>query len=75
MKKKLQKVRIELYRVRVSRNMKLYEVAEKLGITSNRLCKILHGSLKIRTEEKRVLSKFIGIPQKDLFQKETFNAN
>lgn len=51
----------------LKKRLRMQAIAKMANISNSRFSKILNGKLKIRTEEKRRLSKILKIPQKDLF--------
>ena len=51
----------------IHKGINLKAIAKKAGIQASRFSKILNGHMKPRIEEKRILSKILGRPQKELF--------
>jgi predicted GIY-YIG superfamily endonuclease len=56
-----------LFRAIKEAGLRAYQIAKIAGIESSRFSRILSGERKIKSEEKRILSKILKIPQKDLF--------
>lgn len=63
----MKNINVRLYQACIAKRIKLYEIAKQIGIDKTRFSKILHGKLKIRSDEMRRLSKVLRVPQKDLF--------
>ena len=57
----------KLFKAFNDKGLRSYQIAELAKIESSRFSRILSGKRKVRSEEKRSLSKILKIPQKDLF--------
>jgi transcriptional regulator with XRE-family HTH domain len=57
----------KLYQAFKSKGYRAYQIADKANIEGSRFSRILSGTRKVTHEEKRALSKVLGIAQKDLF--------
>jgi len=58
---------IKLYQACIYTQTSLQAIAKAVGIENSRFSKILNGKLIPRAEEKRNLSKYLKVAQKDLF--------
>ena len=56
-----------LFKAFNSKGYRAYQIAKLAGIEGSRFSRVLSGERKVRPEEKRILSKILKVPQKDLF--------
>jgi len=63
----MNKINLKLYQACIAKRKRMQDIASMAGIEKTRFSKILNGKLRIRVEEKRILSKVLGVAQKDLF--------
>ena len=64
----MNKINVKLYQACIAKKMRLKNIAALNCIENSRFSKILNGKLQATPHEKRILSKFFHLPQKDLFQ-------
>ena len=64
----LKNINIELYQACAAKRMKKGEIAKLAGIESSRFSRILHNKRKVKPDERRKLSKILGVSQKKLFK-------
>lgn len=63
----MNKINVKLYQACIAKKIRLYQIATQAGIVDTRFSKILNGKLQPTIIEKRILSKILNKPQKDLF--------
>jgi len=61
------KFNFKLHEAFKNKSLRAYQIAKLAGIEGSRFSRILSGLRNPRPEEKRILSKILGKPQKDLF--------
>lgn len=63
----MNKINVKLYQACIAVKLRMHKIASMSGIENSRFSKILNGKLQPTIKEKRILSKILKVPQKDLF--------